>query len=100
MVVERPTTVPKRNYPASTVFQIAAFFKRIFNNLTVEPAMFLLAFSQSMDQISVDQVLFYRTAKYKLHHFLIRRWIPNMGQAQLWFKHLRKLLKLQGLTKE
>ena len=62
MVVERPTTAPRRTYPASSVFHIAGFFQRIFNNLTVEPAMFLLAFAQNMDQISVDQVLFRNVA--------------------------------------
>jgi hypothetical protein len=58
MVVERSSATVKRFYSANTVVHIAGFFKRIFLNLTVEPAMFLLAFANNMDNISIDQVPF------------------------------------------
>lgn len=42
----------------------AARLKLIFTNITIEPAMFLIAFSSSLDDVSVKQMLIEKTCRY------------------------------------
>ena len=63
MVNNRPAAAVAMNpppFPPSLVERTAARLKLIFLNITIEPAMFLMAFSGSLDNVSVSQMQIYK----------------------------------------
>jgi hypothetical protein len=50
-------------FPPSLVARTAARLKLIFLNITIEPAMFLMAFSGSLDNVSVSQMQIYKCCR-------------------------------------
>ena len=58
-----PNKVTSPAYPPLLIQRQASRFLRIFSNITIEPALFLISFSMSMDDVSLAQMTLYKTCK-------------------------------------
>ena len=57
-----PKEVTKNTYPPGLLARSAARMKRIISNITIEPAMFLIAFTSHIDDVSVSQMQIYKVS--------------------------------------
>ena len=55
-----PPRVAQNTYPSGLLARSAARLKRILTNITIEPAMFIIAFTTSIDDVSVSQMQIYK----------------------------------------
>ena len=53
----------KPAYPPSLIRRSAGRLQRILRNITIEPAIFLITFSTTMDDVSVDQMTIYKSCR-------------------------------------
>ena len=62
-----PRTVPsetsKPAFPPTLINRQANSIKNIFQNITIEPASFLISFSTQMDDVSLSQMTIYKTCR-------------------------------------
>ena len=58
-----PNKVTRPAYPPLLIQRQASRFLRVFSNITIEPALFLISFSMSMDDVSLAQMTLYKTCK-------------------------------------
>ena len=58
-----PNKVTRPAYPPLLIQRQASRFLRVFSNITIEPALFLISFSMSMDDVSLSQMTIYKTCK-------------------------------------
>ncbi len=53
----------KPAYPPGLVGRTAARLKRIADNITIEPAMFLISFASSIDNVAISQMNIYKSCR-------------------------------------
>ncbi len=74
-----PEGSTKPAYPPGLVGRTAARMKRVVTNITIEPAMFLVAFAAQMDNIAVSQMNIYKSCRIDFNYSeeVCNNLIPN-----------------------
>ena len=58
-----PSATSKPAFPPTLINRQANRMKNIFQNITIEPASFLISFSTQMDDVSLSQMTIYKTCR-------------------------------------
>ena len=58
-----PSATSKPAFPPTLINRQANRIKNIFQNITIEPASFLISFSTQMDDVSLSQMTIYKTCR-------------------------------------
>lgn len=58
----------KPAFPPGLVKRTTERIVRVFKSITIEPAMFLIAFSSNMDDVANSQMIIYKSCKLDFHY--------------------------------
>ena len=58
-----PPQEPQPNFHPGLINRTSARLAKVFKNITIEPAMFLISFSSSIDKIATSQMIVLKSCK-------------------------------------